>query len=157
MVRSSKNGCELISDSVREIIEKTFTGADNLLKWWQRLLTGQEKEENLDKKWSWWLGKCLNLIRFFEELSAVCQVSTFSLLQFVVYTARLFRTSKCGKILVIDAFACVFLAHFLFLPLLFWRFVMCYCNVLECTLWQHRFLSHEKVASKKVHCKAFIN
>lgn len=156
MVRTSKNGCELISDSVRESIEKNVYRSWQL-KWWQRLLIGQEKEENLDKKWSWWLGKCLNLIRFFEELSAVRQVSTFSLLQFVIYTACLFRTSKCGKILVIDAFACVFLAHFLFLPLLLWRFVMCYCNVLECTLWQHRFLSHEKVPSKKVHCKAFIN
>ena len=69
-----------------------------------------------------------NLIRFFKELSTVCQVSTFSLLQFVVYTARLFRASKCGKILVIDASACVFLAHFLFLPL--FRIIVTFCYVL---------------------------
>lgn len=68
-----------------------------------------------------------NLIRFFEELSTVCQVSTFSLLQFVVYTARLFRTSKCGKILITDAFACVFLAHFFVLAI-----IQDYCNVLLC-------------------------
>lgn len=54
-----------------------------------------------------------NLIRFFEELSAVSSFYLFSS-AIVVYNARLFRTSKCGKILVVDASASVFLAHFLF-------------------------------------------